>query len=212
MTKRRLRIPFDASGFICDNRFQRSGLLRILRRFPRNSPDDLALTDKIDPGKLPETPAGLPHPKATRFPVEDLDDSERDFKVWTRDEANSLRLSSPSVSPWRVVAVQAAVGVVCSVIAACFGSVWVAWSAMYGAVAVVLPGALMARGMTRKAVSPLSLAAGFMFWEMLKVGAAIAMLVIAARVVPNLSWPALLVTMVVCMKVNWFALLWRGRQ
>jgi ATP synthase protein I len=54
-------------------------------------------------------------------------------------------------------------------------------------------------------------AAGFMFWEMLKIGVAVAMLVIAARVVPDLSWPALLVTMVVCMKVNWLALLWQGR-
>ena len=38
----------------------------------------------------------------------------------------------------------------------------------------------------------MALAAGFLFWEMLKIGAAIAMLVIAARVVPHLSWPALL--------------------
>jgi ATP synthase protein I len=36
-------------------------------------------------------------------------------------------------------------------------------------------------------------------------------LVIAARVVPQLNWPALLVTMVVCSQMNWFALLWRGR-
>ena len=50
-----------------------------------------------------------------------------------------------------------------------------------------------------------------MFWEMLKIAVAIAMLVIAAKVVPNLSWPVLLVTMVVCMKVNWLALLWRRR-
>jgi ATP synthase protein I len=46
---------------------------------------------------------------------------------------------------------------------------------------------------------------------MLKIAVAIAMLVIAARVVPQLSWPALLITMVVCMKVNWLALSWRGR-
>jgi ATP synthase protein I len=26
-----------------------------------------------------------------------------------------------------------------------------------------------------------------------------------------LSWPALLVTLAVCIKVYWFALLWRGR-
>ena len=47
---------------------------------------------------------------------------------------------------------------------------------------------------------------------MLKIGVAIAMLVIAARVVPNLSWPALLAAMVVCIKVNWVALLWRPRR
>ena len=68
----------------------------------------------------------------------------------------------------------------------------------------------MARGMTRGTRSAVGAAAGFMFWESLKVGVAIAMLVIAARVVPGLSWPALLVTMVVCIKVNWVALLWRG--
>jgi ATP synthase protein I len=85
----------------------------------------------------------------------------------------------------------------------------VAWSALYGALSVVLPGALMARGMTRGTRSPVAAAAGFMFWEMLKIAVAIAMLVIAAKVVPQLSWPALLITMVVCMKVNWLALTWR---
>ncbi len=58
----------------------------------------------------------------------------------------------------------------------------------------------------------MGLAVGFMFWEMLKIGVAIAMLVIASRVVPDLSWPVLLVTMFVCMKMNWLALLWRGRK
>jgi ATP synthase protein I len=37
------------------------------------------------------------------------------------------------------------------------------------------------------------------------------MLVIAARVVPHLSWPALLLTMLVGMKVNWLALLWQPK-
>jgi ATP synthase protein I len=82
---------------------------------------------------------------------------------------------------------------------------------VYGAAAVVLPNALLARGMTRRTGNAVASAAGFMFWEMLKIGVAIAMLVIAARVVPDLSWPVLLATMVVGMKVNWLALLWRGR-
>ena len=66
--------------------------------------------------------------------------------------------------------------------------------------------------MTRGARNPVAVAAGFMFWEMLKIGVAIAMLLIAVKVVPNLSWPALLVTMFVCIKINWIALLWRGRR
>jgi ATP synthase protein I len=135
---------------------------------------------------------------------------EAPFKALTPEEAKALKAQLPMVSPWRVVGVQALVGLLCAVV------VWAvtqrsaaAWSALYGALAVVLPGALMARGMTRGTRSPVAAAAGFMFWEMLKIGVAIAMLVIAAKVVPQLSWPALLVTMVVCMKVNWWALSWR---
>jgi len=137
---------------------------------------------------------------------------ERSFKTLTSDEAKALKTQLPMVSPWRVVGVQALVGLLCAAV------VWVvtqrssaAWSALYGALSVVLPGALMARGMTRGTRSPVAAAVGFMFWEMLKIAVAIAMLVIAARVVPQLSWPALLITMVVCMKVNWLALSWRGR-
>ena len=117
------------------------------------------------------------------------------------------------MSPWRVVGVQAASGVVCVCLAWLFtGRAAMAWSALYGAAATVLPSALLARGMTRGAAGAVSAAAGFLLWEMLKIGVAIAMLLIAANVVPQLSWPALLLTMVVCMKVNWFALLWRGRR
>ena len=132
----------------------------------------------------------------------------------TREQALALKASLGMVSPWRVVAAQGLAGLVCA------GLFWVfaqhgaaAWSALYGAVAAVLPSALLARGMTRSAstgsASAVSAAAGFMFWEMLKIGVAVTMLVVATRVVPDLQWPAMLVTMVVCMKVNWLALLWR---
>jgi ATP synthase protein I len=133
------------------------------------------------------------------------------FKALTPEEAKALRAKLPMVSPWRVVGVQALVGLLCAAL------IWAitqrssaAWSALYGALSVVLPGALMARGMTRGTRSPVGAAVGF--WEMLKIAVAITLLVIAARVVPHLSWPALLITMVVCMKVNWLALAWRGRQ
>ena len=134
------------------------------------------------------------------------------FKTLSREEAQALKAKLPQVSPWRVVAAQAVAGLLCAVITWLFTQhSGAAWSALYGALAVVLPGALLARGMTRGAGSPVAAAAGFLFWEMLKIGVAIAMLVIAAKVVPGLSWPALLLTMVVCMKVNWVALLWRAR-
>ena len=135
------------------------------------------------------------------------------FKPLTSEEARALRAKHPPTSPWRVVAAQAVVGLVCAAIA------WTitnrggtAWSALYGAAATVLPSALMARGMTRRtSTNPGAAVFGFMFWEMVKIAVAAAMLVAAPRVVPDLSWPALLVTMIVCVKVNWLALLWQRR-
>lgn len=145
------------------------------------------------------------------------DDMEQaSFEPLTHEEALELRKKLPSISPWRVVATQAVMGALCSLLTwLASGDASMAWSALYGVGVVVLPGALLARGMTRGAGSSVAAAStaamGFLFWEMLKIAVAVAMLVMAVKVVPNLSWPALLITMVVCMKVNWFALLWRGR-
>lgn len=139
---------------------------------------------------------------------------EPPIRTLSREEAQALRATLPQVSPWRVVAVQAVAGLVCTAVT------WfvtqrsgAAWSALYGAAAVVVPGALLARGMTRRSPSgnPAAAVFGFMFWELVKIGVAVAMLAAAPRVVQDLSWPALLVAMVVCVKVNWWALLWRRR-
>jgi ATP synthase protein I len=138
------------------------------------------------------------------------------FKTWTREEAQAWRKNNPPLSPWRVVAVQAAAGLLCGAAVWAFtqrsGAVW---SALYGAAAVVVPSALLARGMTRALIDVPGAAAHavfrFMFWEMVKIGVAVAMLAAAPRVVPGLSWPALLVAMVACMKVNWWALSWRRK-
>jgi ATP synthase protein I len=135
------------------------------------------------------------------------------FKVLTRDEAQALRAKHPPMSPWRVVGSQAIAGFVCAALAWLItGRSGTAWSALYGAAATVFPSALLARGMTRRSSSnPGAAVFGFMFWEMVKIAVAVAMLAAAPRVVPDLSWPALLVAMIVCMKVNWLALLWQRR-
>ena len=136
------------------------------------------------------------------------------FKTLTREEAQALRAKYPPLSPWRVIAAQAAVGLAMAAIWWAFSRRGgAAWSALYGAATVVVPGALLARGLTARLFGGNAGAAvlGFLLWESLKIAAAVAMLVAAARVVPDLSWPALLVTMIVCMKVNWLALLWRRK-
>lgn len=133
----------------------------------------------------------------------------------TREQAQALLANSPySVSPWRVIAVQAAIGGVLALLAGLVSARWdVFWSALYGAAVVVVPGALMARGMTRATgnVSPGANAVSVMLWSMVKIGASVVMLMLASRLVQPLSWPALLVTMVLCILVYWFALLKRGR-
>ena len=137
------------------------------------------------------------------------------FKSLSREEAAVLRAQEPPVSPWRVIAVQAVVGVVAALIGwAVTGRSEVAWSMLYGAATVVVPGALMARGMTSKLTSmaPGASAVSFMLWEFVKIGVSLAMLVVAGKIVQPLVWPALLVAMVVCMKVYWVALLWRRRK
>ncbi len=158
----------------------------------------------------------MPVPVERRGGFDDRDADPFDSPVivaLTAAQAEELRARDPSLSPWRVVRAQALAGLVCVGLASLLMERSSAgWSAFYGAAATVLPSALMARGMTRGTRSAVAAAAAFMVWEMLKIGVAVAMLVIAAKVVPDLSWPALLVTMVVCIKINWLALLWRGPQ
>ena len=137
------------------------------------------------------------------------------FKRLTRDEARALVANNPqAVSPWRVIAVQVVVGVLVALLAGLVTARWdVFWSALYGAGVVVVPGALMARGMTSAltSLSPGASAASFMGWELVKIGVSVVGLVLAPRIVQPLSWPALLVALVVCIKVYWVALAWRRR-
>jgi ATP synthase protein I len=136
------------------------------------------------------------------------------FKVLSREEVASLRARNPSLSPWRVVGAQGVLGVLVALFAALItGSQSVAWSALYGAVTVVLPSALMARGMTSKlsSMSPGAGAVSFMSWEFVKIGVSVSLLLLAPKLVQPLSWPALLVGMALCMQVYWLALMWRGR-
>ena len=133
-------------------------------------------------------------------------------KPLTRKQAQDLRTRQPSLSPWRVVGAQAALGAVLALIAVLVTERQeLAWSVLYGAATVVVPAALMARGMTSKlsSVSPSASVVSFMLWQFVKIGVSVAMLLLAPKLVQDLSWPALLVGLVLCLKVYVLALLWR---
>jgi ATP synthase protein I len=144
------------------------------------------------------------------------DEADESFRRLTPSEAAAFRARNPQLSPWRVIAAQAVVGAVVALLAWLLGGGReYAWSALYGAVTAVVPGALLARGMTSRlsSMSPAVSAVSVMLWETVKIGATVALLVAAPKVVQPLSWPALLAGLVACLSMYWFALLWRqGRK
>ncbi len=135
-----------------------------------------------------------------------------DFKPLTAQEAAQWRRRHQPIVVWKVVAGQALVGVLVALVAwGLTGRAQVGWSAAYGALAVVLPAALFARGVLRHKASdnPRAAMVGFFGWEIAKIVLTVALLAAAPRLVPGLSWIALLAGMVVTMKTYWVALLVR---
>lgn len=152
-------------------------------------------------------------PRPSAWEDED-DEASRPVRRWTKEEVRQLSATDPPLSPWRVIAAQAAVGAVVALLGWWLtGRPEVAWSALYGAATAVVPGALVARGMTSpiSRLSPMVSAVSVVLWEMAKIAATVALLAAAAWVVNPLSWPALLVALTACLSVYAFALLWRGR-
>ena len=134
---------------------------------------------------------------------------EPDFKPLSAEEARQWREKNPAVSPWRVLGLQALAGILLALAAGVVsGRSEVAWSVGYGALAVVVPAAFMARALSRQSasVNPGAALAGFFVWEMVKIALTVAMLFAAPRLVAQLSWLALVVGLVVTMKVSWVAM------
>ena len=139
---------------------------------------------------------------------------EENFKPLTRQEADKLRQASPSISAWTVLAGQLATGVIVALAAALLtGRQSVGWSALYGALAVVIPAALFARGLTSKValMNPGAAVAGFFLWEMVKIATSVGMLFAAPQLVAELDWLAMLVGLMIVLQVYWVALLVRPK-
>jgi ATP synthase protein I len=139
-------------------------------------------------------------------------EDEPAIRPWTREQAQAWRERHPQVPAWWVVVAQAAAGVVVALLAWLVSADSAVFaSALYGAAVVVVPGGLMARGMTSRlgSMSPGAGAVSFMLWEAVKMAVSVLMLVLAPQIVQPLSWPALLVGLAVCMQGYLLALLWR---
>jgi ATP synthase protein I len=132
-----------------------------------------------------------------------------DFSPLTAEQAKALRERQPVISPWWVVLGQVVVGVLVSAFAWLLsGKVSVAESAAFGALAVVFPAAVFARGVTGRfaSLNVGSAVLSFFVWELVKIVSTIALLFVARWVVSDLSWLAMLVGLILTMKVYWLAL------
>ena len=139
------------------------------------------------------------------------------IKPLSAQEARRLREEHPQVSPWWVVAGQAGVGLLAALAAwGITGKQNVGWSTGYGALAVVIPAALFARGLTSRfsSLNAASAAVGFLMWEMVKIASTIALMAVGPKLVRDLSWPAMLVGLILALKVYWLALAFnpKGRK
>jgi ATP synthase protein I len=147
------------------------------------------------------------------LPPED-EAKEPEFKKWTAAEAKLLREKSPSVSPWLVIGWQIIAGVVIALGAWLLsGEGVVAMSAGYGALTVILPAAVLARGIMSPitGVNAISAAMGFMVWEMVKIGLSVAMFIAAPQLIPDLSWLALIVGLILTMMVYGVAAVYKPK-
>ena len=144
--------------------------------------------------------------------VQDMDEKLKaeleNFKPLTQQEADDIRRGIQPVSMVQVLVVQAVTGILVAMISwVVTGRQAAGWSAFYGALAVIVPAGLFARGLSRQrsVLNAGSALVGFFVWELVKIGTTVAMLLVAPRLIPQLSWLALLAGFVVTMKVYWLA-------
>lgn len=150
--------------------------------------------------------------------AEEADGAADDFVPLSAEQAQELRVrlrqTDPVVSPWRVIAGQALIGALLAVVAwVMTGKSSVAMSVAYGALAVVVPAALFARGLMSQFSSMNAITAGFGFfiWEMIKIAVSIVLIAMAPKLVADLDWLAMLIGLIVTMKAVWLVL-WLGRK
>ena len=141
-------------------------------------------------------------------PLDSQDDPEDVIVPLSAQEVQELRKRQPLLSVWRVIGAQFLAGLLVASLAGWWFGGLAAQSAFYGSLAVILPAAVFAVGLTGRLSSahPGSAVFGFFLWEWVKLALTVAALVAAPRWIEGLSWPAMLAGLLVTMKVYWVAL------
>lgn len=138
-------------------------------------------------------------------------DVEPPISPLTREEAQALLARQPVFTVWHALRAQVVVGLLVALV---WGvstlSLSAFLSALYGAAVVVLPNALMARGVFGRNAG--RSVGGLLLWQFLKLCLAGAMLALAPVVLQPIHWAALLVSLVVGLKAIAVALFLQQRR
>ncbi len=140
-----------------------------------------------------------------------FDDDSGQPAPMTAQQAAQFRRANPVLSPWRVIRVQAVVGMALTALA------WIVWgsqvavSVACGAGAVVIPAILFARGLSSPIAqaNPGAAVVSFMVWELVKITVAVAIMFAAYRWVSEINGLAMLAGLILTMKVYWLALVFK---
>jgi ATP synthase protein I len=139
------------------------------------------------------------------------DSAEEEFHTFSAEEAQAWRQNQPKLSVWWVLVAQLLTALVLAIAVFLWFGQWSLFvSLIYGALSVVLPAALFARGLKSRAasVNAFTAALSFAVWQGVKMALTVLLMVLAPRLIEDLSWPALLAGLIVTMKVYWLALIW----
>jgi ATP synthase protein I len=133
---------------------------------------------------------------------------ELGFESLTAEQAQAWRRKHgwSRISMWQIVMWQVLVGFLLVVVTwFVFGSMQIVFSVAYGVLVVVLPAAVFVLGVGRATA-----ASGFrvfLVWEFVKLVMSVALLLAAQKLVVDVSWLALLLSMIVTIKTYWVMLL-----
>jgi ATP synthase protein I len=139
------------------------------------------------------------------------DSAEEEFHTFSAEEAQAWRQNQPKLSVWWVLVAQLLTALVLATAVFLWYGRWSLFvSLIYGALSVVVPAALFARGLKSPAASVNAFTAtlSFAVWQGVKMVLTVLLLVLAPKVLNEVSWPALLVGLLLTMKVYWLALAW----